>query len=66
MARKRHYPHGTTGHSIRGNSDAFQEVYIQGGGAGSPIQYNQGFKEEKQIYDHEKLLLEQDAHLLEE
>ena len=24
------------------------------------------FKEEKQIYDYEKLLLEQDAHLLEE
>lgn len=24
------------------------------------------FREEKQIYDYEKLLLEQDAHLLEE
>lgn len=41
------------------------QTYIQHRGSSLPSQ-NFVFEDEREIYNHEKLLLEQDAHLLEE
>lgn len=55
MVQKRHYG--------KASNDQFGEIYHHKNSSTAP---QQPFTQEKEIYDYEKLLLEQDAHLLEE